>query len=477
MLLKIKAKAILKKSLNTIFIAALLLLVIDCGEATPQQVFIKIDPQQKFQIMTGWEATAQTGEHHSKAFDKYKEKLFDDAVNDLGINRLRLEIKSGVENPIDYFSQWQKGQITEQDYNAKRHEVINDNNDPNNINAKGFQFSEIDSTIEKVVLPIRKLLNERGETLYLNLNFVDFGKDRGNSDIRHSNNPEEYAELMLAAFQHLDTKYGLVPNAIEVILEPDNNTGWSGTDIGNAITATAKRMQANNFKPTFIVPSTTNAANAPIYIDEIAKVPNALNSISEFSYHRYCCASEEVLKRIADRGEKYGKQTAMLEWIGADYETLHQDLKIGQNSSWEQFTLAFPNEPDNGAQYYRIDDSDSNKPILTLGTRTKFLRQYFRYIRSGSQRIGAESSNSNFDPLAFINSDGKYVAVIKADVPGTIKIKGLPFGNYGVSFTTSKETDVKSSDISFKQGEVLTTNIPAAGVITIFAKNSSKKEQ
>jgi hypothetical protein len=456
------------------FSAVALLTTVNCGEAAPQQAVIKIIPQQKFQIITGWEATAQAGESYSPAFEKYKQELFNEAVNDLGINRLRLEVRSGAENPKDFFTAFDSKQISEDEFRAHYYEVINDNDDPFLINPKGFQFSEIDSTIKRVVLPIKKLLAERGEKLFLNLNYLDFkGNWRGESNIRHNNNPEEYAEFILAVYQHMQTQYGFVPDAVEVILEPDSNAGWSGTEIGKVIAATADRLRKNNFEPAFITPSTTNAANAPIYIDEIANIPGAMKYITEFSYHRYCCASEEVLKRITDRSEKYGKQTAMLEWIGADYETLHQDLKIGRNSAWQQYTLAFPNEPDNGAQYFLIDDSDQNKPTLTLGNRTKFLRQYFRYIRSNAQRIGAESSNSNFDPLAFINSDGKYVAVIKADVPGTITITGLPFGNYGVSYTTSKETDVKSSDISFKQGETLNTNIPSAGVITIFAKNSS----
>ncbi len=465
------------KSFFSIFITAILIFAIHCGEAAPQDATIKLNPQRKFQTINGWEATAQAGEHYSKAFGKYKDQLFKAAVNDLGINRLRLEIRSGAENPTDYFTQWQAGKITEQDYNAKRYEVINDNDDPAIINPDGFQFSEVDSTIEKVVLPVKKLLEERGETLYLNLNFVDFGDDQDSSNIEHSKNPDEYAELILAAYQHIKNKYGLVPDAVEVILEPDNNTGWTGTDIGKALVATAKKLEANDFKPAFIVPSTTNAANAPIYIDEIAKVAGAMKYISEFSYHRYCCASDEVLQRIADRGEKYGKQTAMLEWIGADQATLHQDLKVGRNSSWQQFTLGFPDQPDNGAQYYMIDDKNANDPVVTLGKRTKFLRQYFRYIRRNAQMIEARSSNPNFDPAAFINADGKYVLVVKAEVPGTISVQGLLPAVYGASYTTNEETDINLPDIVLKKNETLTAKIPSPGVITVFAKNTETRQK
>ena len=118
-----------------------------------------------------------------------------------------------------------------------------------------------------------------------------------------------------------------------------------------------------------------------------------------------------------------------------------------------------------------IDDKNPNDPKISLGSRTKFFKQYFRYIRAGAQRIGAESSNPEFDPLAFINANKKYVVVVKASFPGAISVEGLPPGLYGISYTTTSEADVNLSDITLKQNETLKTNIPEKGVITIFPKN------
>lgn len=438
-----------------------------CGESIPQNAVIAVLPQEKFQIISGWEATAQAGQDHSKFFDSYKDKLFDEAVNDLGINRLRLEIRSGLENPVDYYELWQSGKITEKEYNAHRNEIINDNDDPRLINPGGFKFSELDSTMEKVVLPIKKRLESRREKLFLNLNYVDFD-NKGESNLQHSRQPEEYAEFMLAAFQYLQKKYGFVPNAVEVVLEPDNHTDWRGANIGEAIVATANLLQKNGFDPEFIAPSTTNAANAPIYFDEIARVPNAMNHLDEISYHRYCCASKAVLTRIVERAEKYDKRTSMLEWIGANHETLHEDLKLGRNSAWQQFTLAFPNVPDNGAQYFLV--SEGNKAAPSFGSRTPLLRQYFRYIRAGAQRVGTKTSNENFDPLAFVNQNGKTVVVIKAASAGSITIENLASGTYGASYTTDTQKSVNLTDKKLESGDYLTVEIPASGVITVYEK-------
>ncbi|NJM53040.1 MAG: hypothetical protein HC846_06365 [Blastocatellia bacterium] len=92
-------------------------------------------------------------------------------------------------------------------------------------------------------------------------------------------------------------------------------------------------------------------------------------------------------------------------------------------------------------------------------------------MRFGAQRIGAETSNKYFDPLAFINTDGRYVLVLKSSLGGAISIEGLPPGVYGIYYTTDKETNLNIPDIRLNQGETLKTNIPNKGVITVFAKN------
>ncbi len=56
--------------------------------------------------------------------------------------------------------------------------------------------------------------------------------------------PAEYAEFMLAVFQHLRDKYGIVPDAIEMILEPDNGTSWTPSALGQAMVAAADRLGA-----------------------------------------------------------------------------------------------------------------------------------------------------------------------------------------------------------------------------------------
>ncbi len=433
---------------------------------------ITLNPAIRYQTMGGWETVAEAGQLYSPAWDNYKNALFDQAVGDLGLNRVRLEVRSGLENSTDWFTLWRTGQVTQSAYNSKRYEIINDDSNPTTVNPNGFKWNELDNTIDNLVVPLRQRLAARGETLWINANYVDFGGVSGTGDFEHKNSPAEYAEFVVAAYQHMQTKYGFVPNSWEVVLEPDTpGASWSATQVGQAIKAAGDRLIAAGFVPNFVAPSTTSAANAPIYIAQIGLTSGAMQYVGEFSYHRYCCATGTILQSIVDSAILYNKKTAMLEWIGADYQTLHEDLKFGRNSSWQQYTLAFPNEPDNGAQYYLLNDADSKNPRLTIADRSKFLRQYFRYVRSGAERIGAESSNPNFDPLAFINADGKYAVIVKTEVPGTVSIQGLPAGKYGIGYATANEANGFAPDVTIKAEGILSAKIPAAGVLTVFSKN------
>jgi O-glycosyl hydrolase len=427
--------------------------------AGSQEAVITIDPSKRYQTITGWEATAQAGQDF-RSFHTYGGNLLSDAVNQLGLNRLRLALKSGTENSVDHFQSFiSKGVPLS---GPLRYEIINDNDDPYLINDAGFQFSQLDDSVEKLVIPMRQLLNERGEKLLVNLNYVDFGK----SDFEHKDHPEEYAELILATFLHMRDKYGFVPDLVEIVLEPDTDAAsWSAQQVAQAIVATAARLKANGFEPEFVAPSTTNAADALKYIDEIATVPGALESVAEFSYHRYAGVSDEVLAGIAERAARYGKRVSMLEWIGADRNTLHKDLTLANASAWQQYTLAYSG-PDKGDAYYKIDSEESTANFA-MGERTRYLRQYFRYIRPGAVHIAASTSNQSLYPVAFVNPDGGNVVVINAAASGTASIQNLRAGRYAVTHAVADKADAGVDYVSSNGTEPIKVSIPGPGVVTV----------
>jgi hypothetical protein len=432
---------------------------------------ITLNPAITYQTMSGWEAVAYSGQD-TPAFPNYKDALFDLAVNEAGINRVRLEVRSGAEYDHDNWTDYQNGVIDYTTWRSLRYATVNDNADPNTINWNGYYFSELDDNVEKIILPLRQRVQSNGESLHINLCYVAFTGQIGAGHTYIHNNPDEYAEFVLATYLHLQSKYGFVPDTWEVLLEPDNVSQWNGTLLGQAIVATASRLQANGFTPHFVAPSNTNMGNAITYFDAMILVPGALSYLEEYSYHRYGGVSDANLQAIANRAVQNNLDTSMLEWWSSSngYQTLHKDLKMGRNSAWEQGAVGGPGDPATSSALYAIDDTDPGNPVIHITNMTRYTRQYYKFIRRGALRIDAASNNANLDPLAFINVGGGYVVVLKAGVGATFSIHGLPAGQYGIKYTTASQYDVDLANVILSSGENLTTSIPAAGVITVYAR-------
>lgn len=438
---------------------------------------ITLDSSTRHTTMTGWEVVCWAGETNTAAFPNYIDEVLDKLVNEAGVNRIRLEVRSGVENDQDYWTQYRQGLIDYPTWRSVRYANVNDNADPDSINSSGFHFSEMDNTIDNIVLPLKQLVEANGEHLFINLNYVAFTAQITTGQYIHDD-PDEYAEFVLATYQHLQNKYGWVPDTWEVLLEPDNVTQWNGTTLGNAILAVRTRLEAESFTARFVAPSNTNMGNAVSYFDAMAAVlgPTLVHKyVTEICYHRYGGVSDANLQAIANRGVQYDIGTSMLEWWSDSntYAVLHKDLDMGRNCAWERGGIAgIGTAPDNGTSLYIVDDTDPDNPVVMINHGTKFARQYFKFVRIGAVRIGAASNDGNFEPLAWVNTDNKWVVVVKAAAGGSFGVQGLPAGTYGIMYSTSNaQWGIDPGDQTITAGQTLNTSIPAAGVLTIYAKS------
>jgi O-glycosyl hydrolase len=466
-----------------------------CSAAASERVDVTVDPAITYQVMKGWETTARLWEFN-KQEDRYdpswlavSNQIFDRLVNELGINRVRLEIKSGAENPVDYWAKFESGSIGYKGYRPHFYEKVNDDRDPGHLNPAGIQFSALDYQVEKIVLPIKRRVEANGDRFFLNLNYVDFRDTALKGSLSHARNPAEYAELINAAFVHLKTKYGLVPDALEIILEPDNTSEWRGRQIGAAIRATSARLKAGGFAPEMIAPSTAAAGKAPSYIDEMMAVPGVPSLVSTLSYHRYDLPgsgasigeaarslglSNGLVDRlspvasISQRARAHDYSTAMLEHLTGDAAELYEDLTKGQVSAWQQYAIATKSDrgtPAKPGYYYILDASNAQAPVVRMADRSRGLAQYFRYVRIGAKRIEARSSDDGVKPVAFKNVNGSFVVVLASDSARTMTVRGLPPGRYRASYTTAKETGREMPPLD--SGGNLSVTLPSAGILTI----------
>lgn len=465
-----------------------------CSAAGNDPVEITVDPAITYQTMKGWEATARLWEYN-KQEDRYdpswlplSDQIFDRLVNELGINRIRLQIKSGAENPVDYWAKFQTGTIGYQEFRRHFYEKINDDPDPAHLNPAGMQFSHLDFQVEKIILPMKRRLDARGEKLFVNFNYVDFGQTELKGNFSHALDSAEYAELIHAAFVHLKRKYGLVPDALEIVLEPDNTDHWRGRQVGQAIRAVAARLKAAGMSPEIIAPSTSAAGRAPAYIDEMMAVAGVSALVSTLSYHRYDRPKPSVVTSIArraqaiglsnglvnrfspvpaiaERAHARGLSTAMLEHLDGNAAELHEDLTIGQVSAWQKYSIAMRGTVGKRGVYYLVDFDDPTAPVIQMAEHTRALAQYFRYIRFGAKRIEARSSRATVKPSAFRNANGSLVVVLDSEKAGIMTVRGLPVGRYLASYTTAKETARAMPPIV--SNGAISVKLPAPGIMTI----------
>lgn len=453
----------------------LLIILSFVGLSARQTTTITVTPATTYQTMKGWEIDGEAAEDRAD-YQAYRQAAVDSAAA-AGINRIRMEVRSGAENPTDHWTTYKNagfptdGGAANLAWRAARYETINDDGNASSINASGFQWSELDSRIDNLVNPLRAKLALNGESLYVNLTYVSFYTQVTSGQAYVHSDPAEYAEFMLAAFQHLQSTYGWVPDGIEIILEPDNTTatwGDTGTLIGQVVKATGDRLAAAGFTPEFIVPSVTDASRAIPYFNAAMAVTGASSYITELAYHRY--GGLASVPSIGDVPRAGGKRTAMLEWwdAGNSYFTLYDDLTNGYNSAWEQGPFVDLSNVDGIALSYI---NPAQPTVANFTNVTKFTSLYYKAARMNAVRIGATSTNNGFEPLAWRNADGRHSVVVKTNGGGTFNVVGLPAGTYNINYALRFTNNTGSqAPVTITAGQTLTTSIPNTGVINIIAE-------
>ncbi len=436
-----------------------LLFSASCLQFSTATAVVTLDDTVHYQTMKGWEAAVLP-----TVRDDYLDdlpgfpSLFAQAAGDLNITRIRVDVFSGTEGRPGWGASYLNGALSEHDMvKGAAYDIINDNDDPNVADLRGFEFTLLDWQMDNLVVPYKRAVEERGGTLFVYLSYID----QNRSTFRHLDAPAEYAELMLVLFDHLQARYGFVPDAIDVANEPDYTTATTGTAMGRVVAATAERLAASGFHPEFIGPSVVNRSHAVEFFDDMLAVPGAADHITELSYHCYYDSLGDSREAIGERAGRAGLGTTQNEcWEERNtHVELHRDLKAGRASAWQQGTF--------NSSYYKIDRATW---LATLDDRTRIKRQYFHYIRPGDVRIAAATTDDALDPVAFIRPDGGRVVVVLATMRGTVSIARLPPGFYEATYTTSREFDVHLPDVEVRGDEAVTVAIPADGVLTVSAK-------
>jgi hypothetical protein len=435
-------------------ILVLLLLLLSAPIAAAQAT-ITVDPSTRFQTINGWECVAFASQDDPA---QTRQPLPGSS---------QICHQSQVENaptrpvlgPMIDYATWR----------ANRYATVNDNADANTINASGFHFTELDQNIRSIVLPLRAVAAAKGQPMYINLNYVAFTGQITQGGAYHHTNAAEYAEFILAVFQHMDQEFGFVPDAVEILLEPDNVSQWNG-----ALWAGQSPQWSPAFPPLVTLRKSLRRPARTWEMRSVISMRSPLSGrlagLDEICYHRYGGVSDVNLQALASRSQQHGKRASMLEWwsTGNSIDILLKDLTMGRNAAWQQGVLAGIGGLDDDMALYKVDTNSASGPLVRVNRKTRLLRQVYRFVRRGAVRVAATSSSGTLQPVAFINADGSHVVVVRATTASQLRIDGLPVGSYGINYSTAAEFNRSLSDQEIAAGAPITTNIPAAGVLTVY---------
>lgn len=438
---------------------------------------ITLTRSTEYQIMRGWEGVLQVGydpDASAASFTYYQDSIIQMLVDDLGISRVRLEVKSGNESTTDWYNQWVNGIITFATYLSHFYATINDNADPDvflggSEEGGGWQWTYLDRKIEDIVIPMRTWCAARGESLWVTLHISDDddAAKRVGGNINFNSNPDEVGEFVLAHFLHMDNQYGFVPDAVAVVNEPDVNS-WSGTQVGNALISVKARLDAAGYtNVVYIGPASSAMGTGHTTFLDIVATGFDLNI---YDSHYYGTKDQTLRQQMASDAAGIGADVHMGEYITLDIDDVY-DLIIDANvGSVQQYVLGYPTV-DDGAQYVLIDDAVVYDPKLAYGATAKLLRSYFRWVRPSAQRFLASSDSGNFKPLAWENPDGTYVVVVRANASDTIVVQDLPDGTYGINYSTDAGSfNNNLSDQVVSGGSDVSFSMPAIGIVTIYGR-------
>ncbi len=444
-----------------------------CRGAEPDQRahVITIDAKTRFQTIEAWGAVLSnhgiplvewsqnpTGEEYDRLGvqdpvpDGLASRIMDAAVFDLGLNRFRLEVGPQVE-------------------------LTNDNDDPRVINFDAFRFDWQDAIIEKWLLPLKKRVESRGEKMILFVNY-DLGRSGRMAKSLTPQwllDPDEYAEFALATLSHVKTVHGLEADYWSVLNEPGHDRRPGDPHrVALLIRATGRRFIEAGIRTRISGPEVNKPRQVTGFLEAMRRTPGSLAHLRQITYHLYGDPFTVRHRRAALAWARVlNATTAQTEWYASKglevAEILHLDLTEANVSSWTQYGLSWTANEINvqgGGDYFVIEGAYES---FSMNVNTWYLRQFMKYVRPGSVRVGAACAEPTIKPTAFVRPNGSsvVVAINLNDQPQQVAIDGLPPGQYAMSFTRAGDHGRAMPTIECRTDAPLACYLPAKAVVTL----------
>ena len=337
-------------------------------------------------------------------------------------------------------------------------EFVNDNDDPDVLNPKAFRFKWQDSMVREQLLPMKRLVEKRGERAIV---YVSYDLGSGATP-KWLLSPAEYAEMAFATLKHLKEKFKLDVDYWSVINEPGNGNRPGNPKLCAELTAaTGRRLHAEGFRTRMSGPECVTPKQVDAYMKAMVAAPGALKHFAQITYHLYWDPmTVEHRNTIRDWARKLKVTAAQTEWME------QKDLKVA-----EHIFLCLT-EADAVAWERYAWDVATNVRGQTFRRKTTawYVRQYSRYIRPGAVRVKMASPTSQVRPVALLSPGKKPVVVLlnKAPHAWAARLTGLRAGRYEHSYVgEGRISKMRQAQVG-EPGE-LRVELPAKSVLTVTA--------
>ncbi len=419
------------------------LLVVACGAQPQADVTATIDRTTGYQTIRGWSANP----HYLRITPEQRDQLLDEAVNELGLTRLRWSMPVG-NRAVSRTWEWE-----------------NDNGDPESINWAAFSTEYVDKFVKTYILPFKERVEANGDPfeLWISPSFFD-GGSTGTVPAWLLHSPGEYAEFATSFLLYLKNKFGLVATHYVICNEAGNHNAFSPDVVRRMIKTLGPKLAQLGLPTKIQFPDCVNARVSWRYIEATKDDPEMWRYIGPLTYHWYGKENQTWMAKIAQFARARGLPTGQTEYMWLKIDHLYDDLTIGGVSYWSIYGLGGP-APRQNFYIHRNGTSFSRGPQFWN------FRQVMHYVRPGAVRIGARSSDPALRCLAF-EREGKIVVVlINTSGPKrerSVVVANLPAGRYGVCQTVGTKP-YRELGVREVGGEgKLEVTVAAGGVLTIY---------
>lgn len=420
------------------------------AQEEPNVVQVKINATETYQTIEGFGACI-IDYTNPPAFFK-DPKLYDLAVNDLGMSILRMSFPQELE-------------------------VVNDDSDPNHFNWPAFNMPMLKRRMD-IALEFKK----RGvkKFMFSTWSPPEFMKTHHattQGGALRTDMYDEYAENIAALIISAKQNWGIDIGAFGIqnemlFIEPYKSCVYLPEQAREAVRALMHKFKREGIHTQILLPEDMMILNRMLaYIGPTMADPETKNFIGGFATHRQ--EGFETARKWYDATKQYQRQSWMTEtsghsmnWQGAMKmaSDMYDYLVGGNMSAWIYWQIAEPNSD------YAIMDGAKTSPKYFAA------KHFYRYVRPGALRIDGTSSDKDILVSAFKhNEQGTLTMVLinKGDKESNVKIeltgKNLPENFDWYRSTEREQCELKGTQ---KNGSLL-VSLPPQSIVTLIGKSKA----